>query len=243
MTTLSLHARSAGEILDAAFQIYRSRWIPMVAATAVLVLPVLLIQAAAPLEVLPMLDAVSNLFFLAATAAVVVIASGVYTGRDVGAMEAVQTLGGRFFSVWGAAIVQGILIFVGLMLLVVPAFIFGAWTFAMQQAVMIEGRTAGDAFGRSRELARGHVKHILVTMLLAVAIVYTAVLGVAFLVGIAFAGERTWALALSLALVALNPITAVVGTVLYYDLRIRKEAFDVQVAADRLAEPESLALA
>ena len=243
MTALALRARTAGEILDAAFQIYRSRWIPMVAATAVLVLPVLLVQAVAPMSVLPMLDSISNLFFLAATAAVVVIASGAYTGRDVGAMEAVRTLGGRFFSVWGAAIIQGLLIFVGLLLLIVPAFIFGAWTFAIQQAVMLEGRTAGDAFGRSRELARGHLKHILVTMLLAVVIVYAAVLGVALVVAMAVAGERTWGLALSLALVALNPITAVVGTVLYYDLRIRKEAFDVQVAADRLAEPVPAALA
>ncbi|HVH12593.1 MAG TPA: hypothetical protein VM759_06060, partial [Longimicrobium sp.] len=42
----------------------------------------------------------------------------------------------------------------------------------------------------------------------------------------------------NLVLVAVNPIVASIGTVLYYDLRIRKEAFDVAVATDRLqAEP------
>jgi hypothetical protein len=40
----------------------------------------------------------------------------------------------------------------------------------------------------------------------------------------------------NVALVAVNPLAAVVSTVLYYDLRIRKEAFDVAVAAERLGD-------
>lgn len=236
MSAPVLRARSAGEILDMAFQIYRARWIAMATATAVIVSPLLLLQAVAPLDTLALLDSLGNLFFLAASAAVVVIASGAYLGREVSGIEAVRSVGGRFLSVWGAAIIQGILVMIGFILLIVPGLIFAAWTFAMQQAVMVEGRSAGEAFARSRDLARGHLVHILLTSVLALAIVLVAGIALGVGVEVAALGERMGFVMLNVLLIALNPIVAVVGTVLYYDLRIRKEAFDVAVAADRLAE-------
>lgn len=235
MNAPALRARSAGEILDAAFQLYRSRWAAMATATGILVLPLLVVQAVVPLEALAVVDRLGNLFFLAASAAVVVIASGAYMGKDVDAMEAVRTVGRRFGSVWGAAIIQGILVGFGLVLLIIPGIIAMAWTFAMQQAVMIEGRTAGDAFTRSRDLARGSFKHILVTSVLATIIVVVGAIALAMTIGFFSPGVRAEYLGINLALIAINPIAAAVSTVLYYDLRIRKEAFDVAVAADRLA--------
>lgn len=239
MTAPALRARSAGEILDAAFQLYRSRWTAMAAATGMLVLPLLLLQAVAPVSALPVLDRLGNLFFLAASAAVVVIASGAYTGKEVDAVEAVRTVGKRFGSVWGAAIIQGILVAIGFILLIIPGLIFLAWTFAMQQAVMIEGRSAGEAFSRSRELARDNLKHILVTSVLATIIIFVAAIPLTMLIGMFSPSERAAYLGINLALIGINPIAAAVGTVLYYDLRIRKEAFDVAVAADRLATVEA----
>lgn len=231
-----LRARSAGEILDMAFQIYRTRWTAMATATAVLVLPLILLQVIAPLEILWFLDFVGNLFFLAASAAVVVIASGAYMGTEIDGITAVKKVGSRFGSVWGAAFIQGFVVGIGFLLLIVPGIIFIAWTFAMQQAVMIEGQSASQSFDRSRDLARGHLKHILLTSVLASLILLVGAMGLGMLVAMAVSGERMALIVMNLALIALNPIAAVVGTVLYYDLRIRKEAFDVQIVADRLAE-------
>ncbi len=231
-----LRARSAGEILDMAFQIYRTRWTAMATATAVLVLPLILVEAVAPLEILGFVDLLGNLFFLAASAAVVVIASGAYMGTEVDGITAVKKVGSRFGSVWGAAIIQGVVVGIGFLLLIVPGIIFIAWTFAMQQAVMIEGQSAGEAFDRSRELARGHLKHILLTSVLATLIVLVGAMGLGVMVEMALSGERMVLIVMNLAMIAINPIAAVVGTVLYYDLRIRKEAFDVKILADRLAE-------
>lgn len=239
MQAPALRARSAGEILDTAFQLYRSRWTAMATATALLVLPLLVLQAIAPLTALPLLDQLGNLFFLAASASVVVITAGAYQGEEVDGISAARRVGRRFGSVWGAAIIQGILVMIGFILLIVPGLIFAAWTFAMQQAVMIEGARAGDAFSRSRDLARGHLKHILVTGVLATVIVIVAALGIAIPMELLGMGTRATYIANNLILIAINPITAVVGTVLYFDLRIRKEAFDVAVAADRLAAAEA----
>ena len=236
MNATALRARSVGEILDMAFQIYRSRWAAMATATGLFVFPLLLVQAVAPLEALPVLDALSNLFFLAASAAVVVIASEAYMGRDIAPAQAVRMAGQRFFSVWGAAIFQGILVFLGLLLFIIPGIIAMALTFAMQQAVMIEGKTTNQAFERSRSLARGHFKHILGTSVMVFVIVFAAMLGFGAVIAFGVTDVRMSALLVNLGLIAINPLAAVVGTVLYYDLRIRKEAFDVEMAAERLGE-------
>lgn len=234
MNAPALRARSVGEILDLAFQLYRSRWRQMATATGVLVLPLLALEAVAPLGTLPLLEALSNLVFLAASAAVVVVASEAYLGREVSAADAVRAAGRRFMSVWGSALVQGFLIMLGLVLFVIPGILAMAMTFAMQQAVMIEDRTTSQAFERSRWLAGGEFVHILLTSVLTYVIVIFAMMGFGFVLEMAVSNARLSILLTNVALVAINPLAAVVGTVLYYDLRIRKEAFDVAVATERL---------
>lgn len=236
MTAPALRARSVGEILDLAFQLYRSRWAQMATATGLLVLPLLVLEAIAPLDTLPMLEQLGNLFFLAASAAVVMIASEAYLGREVAAADAVRAVGRRFFSVWGAAIIQGLLIIFGLILFVIPGIIAMVLTFGMQQAVMIEGKAAGEAFERSKTLASGQFKQIMLTSVLAFIIMIFAMMGFGVLIGMTVADLRMSTLLINITMIAINPLAAVVGTVLYYDLRIRKEAFDVAMAAERLGE-------
>lgn len=238
MNSPALRARSVGEILDLSFQIYRSRWASMATATALFVFPLLLLQAVAPLDAVVLLDWLSNLFFLAASAAVVVIASEAYLGREVTPTEAVRTAGRRFFSVWGAAIFQGILVGLGLLLFIVPGIIALALTFGMQQAVMIEGKTTNQAYERSKSLAGGYFRHILGTSVMTFVIVFFAMMGFGVVIAMVVADLRMSMLLVNLVLVAINPLAAVVGTVLYYDLRIRKEGFDLELMANRLAPPE-----
>lgn len=233
-----LRPRGIGEILDAGFQIYRSRWLQLVSATLLVVLPILVLEAVAPFELLPLLERLSNLFFLAASAAVVVIASGAYLGEDVDAMSAVRKVGRRFLSVWGAAFFQGLLVGLGLLLLIVPGVIAMAYTFAMQQAVMIEDRTTSDAWERSKSLARGHMKPILGTIVLAWLITFFAAMGISLAMDTVVTDVRMQVVLFNVVLAVLNPLAAAIGTVLYYDLRIRKEAFDVTVEAERLAAAE-----
>jgi hypothetical protein len=236
MNAPALRARSVGEILDLAFQLYRSRWKQMATATGILVLPLLALEAVASMETLDLLEGLSNLFFLAASAAVVVIASEACLGREVTAGEAVRAAGRRFISVWGSAILQGLLIVLGLVFFIIPGILAMAMTFAMQQAVMIEGQTTGQAFERSRWLASGEFRHIMLTSVLTWIIVIFAMMGFGFVIGLGVSNVRLAILLTNVALIAVNPLAAVVSTVLYYDLRIRKEAFDVAVATERLGD-------
>jgi len=234
MNAPALRPRSVGEILDTAFQLYRARFSEMAAATAVLVSPLLLLEIIAPLNVLPLLEFVKNIFFMAASAAVVVIASGAYEGRVVPPGEAIRAVRARFLSVWGSAIFQSILVSLGLLLLVVPGLFALAYTFAMQQAVMIEDRRTDDAFQRSKALAEDNVKRILATVVLAFLIVIVATIGGEALFTFFSMSLRMQVVLTNVVLIGLNPLAAVAGTVMYYDLRIRKEAYDVEVATERL---------
>jgi hypothetical protein len=234
MNAPALRPRTIGEILDTAFQLYRSRWSEMALATGVLVMPLLLLEAVAPWELIPLLERLGNLFFMAASAAVVAITAGAYRGDDVDAVDAVRAVGRRFFSVWGATIIQGLLVGIGLVFLVVPGILFLAMTFGMQQAVMIEGRSAGEAYTRSKVLAEDSFMFILLTSVMAFIITIAAMIGFGLVAAQAITSPRLALLATNAVMIALNPFAAVVGTVLYYDLRIRKEAFDVAVATERL---------
>jgi hypothetical protein len=92
----ALRVRSVGEILDTAFQLYRTHMVPIITATGLLVLPVLLLQAVVPEEFLSVVDRVSNIFFMAASAAVVLIASDGYMGRQLDGVTAVKRVNGAF---------------------------------------------------------------------------------------------------------------------------------------------------
>jgi uncharacterized membrane protein len=234
MNAPALRALSIGEILDTAFVLYRRDFAQMVLATGLFILPLLVIEAVVPLGYLAIVDRIGNIFVLAATAAVVLIASERYMGRSLDAMSAMRRVGDRFLSVWGAAFFQGLIVGIGFVLLVIPGIIALAYTFAMQQAVMIEGATAGDSWERSKSLAEDNFWRIAGTSIVAFVIVFTATVAMGMFAAQYYPDPRWGLIATNLFLVLLHPFGAVVGTVLYYDLRIRKEGYDVQVMAEQL---------
>jgi len=234
MNAPALRALSIGEILDTAFVLYRRDFAQMVLATGLFILPLIAIEAVVPLSYLGIIERLGGIFVLAATAAVVLISSERYMGRSLDAMSAVRRVGHRFLSVWGAAIFQGLIVGLGFLLLVVPGIIALAYTFAMQQAVMIEGATTNESWERSKALATDNFWRIAGTSIVAFVIVFTASAALGMFTARYYPDPRWGLIAINLLLVVLHPFGAVVGTVLYYDLRIRKEGYDVQVMAEQL---------
>jgi hypothetical protein len=106
--------------------------------------------------------------------------------------------------------------------------------FAMPMIVMIEHLGASDAADRSRELARGHVLRILglLTVGFLMLLVYVMVGG--GLLGLLGLGERGIDVVTSVLFVTAYPLPSVLATMLYYDLRIRKEGMDLELMASRL---------
>jgi hypothetical protein len=91
---------------------------------------------------------------------------------------------------------------------------------------------------RSWDLAKGEVWKIFVTLLLAWMIFIVLYLLLLMVVGL-FAAKnmRVTQLVVAILMALVYPITGVVTTILYYDIRVRREGFDLELLA-REAAPE-----
>ncbi|HZB24115.1 MAG TPA: glycerophosphoryl diester phosphodiesterase membrane domain-containing protein, partial [Gaiellaceae bacterium] len=87
----------------------------------------------------------------------------------------------RLPAIIAAGLLAGLGIILGLILFVVPGlFLLTIWSLIIP-AIVLEGKSAGDAFGRSRELVRGNGWSVFGVIVLSVLVV----IGVAIVVGIA----------------------------------------------------------
>jgi hypothetical protein len=132
--------------------------------------------------------------------------------------------------------------------LVPGIYLYVAWSVAAP-VLLLEDRRGWDALKRSRELVRGRfwpTLAVLVLMTILSGIVQAIFLGV--LTGLVSVTGNEVARALADAVgqtassALTTPLSAAVLTVLYFDLRVRKEGFDLELLARRLGvEPGTVA--
>jgi hypothetical protein len=251
MPPVALRPRSTTELIDAAVQLLRQHYMEIVTASAIFLIPAYILRLFLPdvrsgqlpggdqalLFSLGLL--ITAIFSIVSTAAVVVVISDSYLGREISIIGAVQRVINRFWSVFAAALLQSIFTFIGFILFVIPGFLCLAWFFACTVVVVVEGKTARAALMRSRQLAAGSVGRILGVLFLTAIILVTIEFIALFLVSIAgvfiHAGAALTTLGANLANLLIYPFFTVVITLLYYDLRIRKEGFDLEMMATELA--------
>jgi hypothetical protein len=135
-----------------------------------------------------------------------------------------------FFPLIGVAIVVGLGLILGFMVLIVPGIILAVIWSVATGAVVVEGRGVGDALQRSRDLTRGYRWQIFglgVIMVIASMIIGMAVGGISAATGGGFiAGSASLAINMVTSAVS-NILNAVIGAAgvgaLYYELRSVKE--------------------
>jgi hypothetical protein len=255
MPPAMLRPLSVGEILDTSFTLYRRHFGPLATVSLVCTgLPLLLrlfmeaaggMMANLSLALLYLLSMV--VLSLVATGATVFIVSESYLGRPLSAREALSRatpyLGGILICSFLTAFIVGL----GLLFLVIPGIILGTGLAVAIPAVVLEpGRSASGALSRSWELTRGSRWRIFglgLTLLILLYIPLAAITGVLALLLPRAGGSLTAATSVS-AVVALAvggmiqlllyPLFYCVLTIAYYDLRVRKEGFDLELLAASL---------
>lgn len=75
---------------------------------------------------------------------------------DLSVSETLRQVRPRLASIVVAGVLAGIGIFLGLLLLIVPGLVLLTWWFLVIPVIVLERTSAGEAFGRSRELVRGY---------------------------------------------------------------------------------------
>ena len=259
--TPQLRPLAVGEMLDAGFRLFGARFWTLIACVLVPLLPLTIIGTALQASVDPNafdLDAtstevdggtalagtavVSLIQFAAAALAIAACfkaVSAAYLGERAGAAESLRYGLGRTIWLLIGWIVVVIIVAFGMILLIIPG-IWLAVKLSMEFPVVVfERKNAFSAIGRSWSLTKGNFWRALGTLLVVLLITFIAqlVFGgvVGGILGATDAGELTVAVVLTLvnliALALTYPLWSAVTTVLYYDLRVRNEGFDLQLLA------------
>ncbi len=179
-----------------------------------------------------------------ALAAMFRVFSETMLGHPTSAGAAVRLAASRFWALLGVSLLRAILVVVGVFLLVIP----GIWVYVVFSVavpvLLLEQTGVGAAFGRSRELVKGRWWATFGTLLLWGVIMLIAEFAVRVLLGVivnnAIHSPTAFVLIQALARfipeVLFAPFGAAVVTAIYFDLRVRKEAFDIEVMANHLAQ-------
>ena len=258
MAAPALRPLSIAEILDVSFGLYRRLFGPLImvtlVCTAVPLLVSIYIQAAGgvfqnvPLYMFTLV--LSVIASSIATGATVFIVSDSYLGRTTTASEALHRAIpyiARFFLL---SVLSALVVFFGLILLIVPGVVL-ACGLAMATPVLVleSSGSATDAMGRSWALSRGSKGKIFLVFGTLLLISYVPVMALAFVggLGMAMSGQgealsHSGITAFTLGAVVvgaliqllIRPMIYCALTVTYYDLRVRKEGFDLEVLAGAL---------
>jgi len=125
-----------------------------------------------------------------------------------------------------AIIVGGLLaglgIALGLVLLIIPGLILLTWWIVIIPVIVLEERSAGEAFGRSRELVRGHAWNVFGVIVLTILLVLAFNIVLSLLLLPVSDWLRSFLSNIIVGTVV-TPFVVVTWTTLYYRLRAAKE--------------------
>jgi hypothetical protein len=252
-----LRPLSVGEILDTSFTLYRRHFGPLVTVSLVCTgLPLLLrlfteaaggMMANLALSLVYLLSMV--VLSLVATGATVFIVSESYLGRPLSARDALNRATPYLGRILVCSMLTAFIVGLGLLFLVVPGIILGTGLAVAIPAVVLESdRSASAALSRSWELTRGSRWRIFalgLTLLILLYVPLVAITGILAVMLPRSAGALGAATSLSAVLalavggvvqLILYPLFYCVLTIAYYDLRVRKEGFDLELLASSLQQ-------
>ncbi len=150
----------------------------------------------------------------------------------------------NFWRLLGLVLLHGVLLLLAFLACIVPGiWLYAAWSVAVP-VLLIEGTGGFKALSRSFELVKGRWWPVAGTLL--VANLLSALVSGVFslvLVPVAVSGGNETATAVltgitgAIGALITTPFIAAVVTVVYFDLRVRKEGFDLQLMAWRMGVP------
>jgi hypothetical protein len=145
---------------------------------------------------------------------------------------------------WGAAApmaaaapgVMLVLLFLGLALLVLPVIVACGYGVVVQAASLEALGSALDALGRSWALTKGYRGRVFVLYLVVFALIMLVTFPFGLVAGMSATNPVLLVVAAALGMLTMlaYPVVSAVFTVLYYDLRVRKEAFDLELLSQQV---------
>lgn len=266
MTGLDLRPLSLGEILDRTFTLYRRYFLLFLGIAGIPQLILFTVEmgrlvieqdrALTPGSLFSVSAIVVGLVFIVAAivaylvsqAATVLAVSDLYLGRSVSLGQALQHTRGHLGSLFGVLFLNGLAVAGATILLVIPGIYVACRLIVCVPAALIEERSSSESLSRSWDLTRDNAGRSFMIGLLyfVIAIAANMLLTFPFSLGMVTALKNPGTLLVwtgltqagaRIASVLTEPILLIATAIFYYDLRVRKEAFDLQFMMDPNAPP------
>ena len=245
--SLTLRPRSATEIVDAAFQLYRRDPLTYLLVSALCYAPILVLQlvilgpATQLDQQIARLTAGYSVLMLFGywisvslmSAVMVRLSSEDYLGHRIEPAVAVRDAVLRLPAVMVGLLLKYLMMMIGFLFFIFGFFWVMTRYFAVTAAVVVEGRGAFAALGRSAALSRGRKLHIFGTTLLAFLIFFVVYFAVGIVAAISGSVVISTVLTVVASIVA-YPMFSITEMLLYYDARIRNEGYDIEMMAEGL---------
>jgi len=172
-----------------------------------------------------------------------------YLGNEITVGEAYRFVWPKFLTLIGAGILIVLAVYAGLLLLIVPGIIFGLWYTLTTPAIVVENLKARKGMSRSKALVSGNLGKVFSVGFLIIVISWVVSIPFGFAGG--FLGSILFSnnmmlmtfvnqLASVIGQILIVPIGATAYILLYYDLRIRKEGFDLQMLANSIGSGQGV---
>lgn len=240
MTDASLRARTTTEIVDAAFTLYRRDFLQYIMVGAIAYSPMivfsLLTQGMTGTGQILVSVGTAVMGLVIATlvgAAVTRMGADVYLGGHADVARTVAAVLPLVPMLIIGALLTMLMVVPGLILLIVPGVYLATRLFGISQIIVLEKMGPVDAVTRSFALTKGRAGHVFLTLLLLYGLYFALSFGITL--GVAMFGSPVLQTVVSSVLsIFCFPILGLAALVLYYDLRIRNEGFDVEHMAQSL---------
>ncbi len=260
MTGLELRPLSMGEVLDRAFLLYRRYFLLFLALSGIPQIPVLGLRlaqisvtplgdsasfAAASLSatLLMMIFVVAILAYVFSQGATIFAVVDLYLGRAVTISDALRRVWADLAYLVGTVLLSGLAVVAGFILLFFPSLYVACRLLVAMPVALIEKRSPSESLSRSWELTRDNAGRSFVVLLLYIVLAWAMqlVFALPFSILAVLNLNQPSAMRLWLALaqlgesassVLVTPVLLIATAIFYYDLRVRKEAFDLQFLMD-----------
>lgn len=240
MPDASLRARTTTEIVDAAFTLYRRDFQQYIMIGAIAYSPMIVItlltQSVTGTGQTLVVVGVSIIGLIIATivgAAVTRMGADVYLGGHADVGRTVSAVLPQVPMLIVGALITMLMVVPGLILLIVPGVYLATRLFAISQIIVLEKLGPVEAVTRSFALTKGRAGHVFLTLLLLYGLYFALSFGVTLAVAL-FGSPVLQTVVSSVLSIFCFPILGLAALVLYYDLRIRNEGFDVEHMAQSL---------
>jgi Membrane domain of glycerophosphoryl diester phosphodiesterase len=166
--------------------------------------------------------------------------SELYLGRTTTIGASLRRVWGQLANLFGVCLLNGLAVMGAMIFLIIPGIYVGCRLITCVPAALLEDLGARESLERSFQLTKGSAGRAFVIYVLYFVLLYAAIFlfMIPFGVAIAMSAKDPSMLRLSMGLlqvgqflagILVGPFLLIATSVFYYDLRVRKEAFDLQL--------------